>query len=74
MGLVDRVVIPDTPVRVEYRLTQKGAELAPAFPRARGLGREVDRAAAAAGGRGGARNRSWSPARGADALPVVPLI
>lgn len=31
VGIVDRVVIPDTPVRVEYRLTQKGAELAPAF-------------------------------------------
>ncbi|GAA2002932.1 hypothetical protein GCM10009838_81200 [Catenulispora subtropica] len=31
VGIVDRVVIPDTPVRVEYRLTQKGAELEPAF-------------------------------------------
>ena len=31
VGIVDRVVIPDTPVRVEYHLTQKGAELEPAF-------------------------------------------
>jgi DNA-binding HxlR family transcriptional regulator len=31
VGIVDRVVIPDTPVRVEYHLTQKGVELEPAF-------------------------------------------
>ncbi|WP_194892267.1 winged helix-turn-helix transcriptional regulator [Catenulispora pinisilvae] len=30
-GIVERIVIPDTPVRVEYHLTQKGAELEPAF-------------------------------------------
>jgi len=31
VGLVERVVIPDTPVRVEYHLTQKGVELESAF-------------------------------------------
>ena len=31
VGLVERVVIPDTPVRVEYHLTQKGMELESAF-------------------------------------------
>src|SRR5437588_8778721 len=31
VGIVERVVIPDTPVRVEYHLTQKGRELEPAF-------------------------------------------
>lgn len=31
VGIVERVVIPETPVRVEYHLTQKGAELEPAF-------------------------------------------
>jgi DNA-binding HxlR family transcriptional regulator len=31
VGMVERIVIPDTPVRVEYHLTQKGAELEPAF-------------------------------------------
>lgn len=30
-GIVERVVVPETPVRVEYHLTQKGAELEPAF-------------------------------------------
>ena len=29
-GMVERVVIPDKPVRIEYRLTEKGAALAPA--------------------------------------------
>jgi DNA-binding HxlR family transcriptional regulator len=27
-GVVERCVIPDTPVRVEYRLTEKGRDLA----------------------------------------------
>jgi DNA-binding HxlR family transcriptional regulator len=31
VGLVERVVIPDTPVRVEYHLTEQGSELEPAF-------------------------------------------
>ncbi|MFL6111463.1 MAG: winged helix-turn-helix transcriptional regulator [Catenulispora sp.] len=31
VGMVNRVVIPDTPVRIEYHLTQKGVELEPAF-------------------------------------------
>jgi DNA-binding HxlR family transcriptional regulator len=30
-GIVDRTVVPDTPVRVEYSLTKKGRELAAAF-------------------------------------------
>src|SRR4051812_19634815 len=30
-GIVARTVIPDTPVRVEYSLTSKGRELAPAL-------------------------------------------
>ena len=30
-GIVDRTVIPDTPVRVEYSLTKKGRALAAAF-------------------------------------------
>ena len=30
-GLVDRTVVPDTPVRVEYSLTKKGRELAHAI-------------------------------------------
>jgi DNA-binding HxlR family transcriptional regulator len=30
-GLVDRTVVPDTPVRVEYSLTKKGKELAHAI-------------------------------------------
>src|SRR5215210_8877210 len=30
-GIVDRTVIPDTPVRVEYSLTKKGRDLATAF-------------------------------------------
>jgi len=30
-GIVDRTVIPDTPVRVEYSLTKKGRALATAF-------------------------------------------
>ena len=30
-GIVDRTVIPDTPVRVEYSLTKKGRALAVAF-------------------------------------------
>lgn len=30
-GIVDRTVIPDTPVRVEYSLTKKGRALASAF-------------------------------------------
>ena len=30
-GIVERTVIPDTPVRVEYALTKKGRDLAPAF-------------------------------------------
>jgi DNA-binding HxlR family transcriptional regulator len=29
-GIVERTVIPDTPVRVEYALTRKGRALAPA--------------------------------------------
>ena len=29
-GIVDRTVVPDTPVRVEYSLTKKGRALAPA--------------------------------------------
>jgi DNA-binding HxlR family transcriptional regulator len=29
-GIVERTVIPDTPVRVEYALTKKGRALAPA--------------------------------------------
>jgi DNA-binding HxlR family transcriptional regulator len=29
-GIVDRTVIPETPVRVEYALTKKGRALAPA--------------------------------------------
>lgn len=29
-GLVTRTVFPETPVRVEYRLTEKGRDLAPA--------------------------------------------
>jgi DNA-binding HxlR family transcriptional regulator len=28
-GIVERTVIADTPVRIEYRLTEKGAELSP---------------------------------------------
>jgi DNA-binding HxlR family transcriptional regulator len=28
-GIVTRVVIPETPVRIEYRLTEKGRELEP---------------------------------------------
>jgi DNA-binding HxlR family transcriptional regulator len=28
-GVIERHVIPDTPVRVEYRLTEKGRALAP---------------------------------------------
>ncbi len=28
-GVIDREVVPETPVRVEYRLTAKGRELAP---------------------------------------------
>lgn len=28
-GVIDRSVVPETPVRVEYRLTAKGRELAP---------------------------------------------
>jgi DNA-binding HxlR family transcriptional regulator len=30
-GIVERTVIPDTPVRVEYRLTRKGRALEPAI-------------------------------------------
>jgi DNA-binding HxlR family transcriptional regulator len=30
-GIVERTVVPDTPVRVEYSLTQKGRALAAAF-------------------------------------------
>jgi DNA-binding HxlR family transcriptional regulator len=30
-GIVTRVVIPETPVRIEYRLTDKGRDLAPAM-------------------------------------------
>jgi DNA-binding HxlR family transcriptional regulator len=30
-GIVSRLVIPETPVRIEYRLTTKGLELAPAI-------------------------------------------
>jgi DNA-binding HxlR family transcriptional regulator len=30
-GIVERTVIPDTPVRVEYALTKKGRALAPAM-------------------------------------------
>src|SRR5215813_177583 len=30
-GIVERTVVPDTPVRVEYALTKKGRELARAF-------------------------------------------
>jgi DNA-binding HxlR family transcriptional regulator len=30
-GIVERLVVPDTPVRVEYRLTSKGKALEPAF-------------------------------------------
>src|SRR6202165_3793132 len=30
-GIVDRTVVPETPVRVEYALTKKGRELAAAF-------------------------------------------
>ena len=30
-GIVDRMVIPETPVRVEYALTKKGRGLAPAI-------------------------------------------
>jgi DNA-binding HxlR family transcriptional regulator len=30
-GIVERVVIPDTPVRIEYRLTEKGKALLPAL-------------------------------------------
>jgi DNA-binding HxlR family transcriptional regulator len=30
-GVVERTVIPDTPVRVEYALTKKGRALAPTF-------------------------------------------
>jgi DNA-binding HxlR family transcriptional regulator len=30
-GIVERTVIPDTPVRVEYALTRKGRALAPAI-------------------------------------------
>ena len=30
-GIVERLVIPETPVRVEYRLTSKGKALEPAF-------------------------------------------
>jgi DNA-binding HxlR family transcriptional regulator len=30
-GIVDRTVVPETPVRVEYTLTKKGRELAAAF-------------------------------------------
>lgn len=30
-GLVEREVIPSTPVRTEYRLTEKGAELSTVF-------------------------------------------
>ena len=30
-GIVDRLVVPETPVRVEYRLTSKGKALEPAF-------------------------------------------
>jgi DNA-binding HxlR family transcriptional regulator len=30
-GIVDRTVVPDTPVRVEYALTKKGRELARAI-------------------------------------------
>ena len=30
-GIVERTVVPDTPVRVEYALTKKGRELSTAF-------------------------------------------
>jgi DNA-binding HxlR family transcriptional regulator len=30
-GIVERSVIPETPVRVEYELTKKGRDLSPAF-------------------------------------------
>jgi DNA-binding HxlR family transcriptional regulator len=30
-GIVERLVVPETPVRVEYRLTSKGKALEPAF-------------------------------------------
>lgn len=30
-GIVERLVVPDTPVRVEYRLTPKGRALEPAL-------------------------------------------
>jgi DNA-binding HxlR family transcriptional regulator len=30
-GIVERTVVPDTPVRVEYELTKKGRELSTAF-------------------------------------------
>jgi DNA-binding HxlR family transcriptional regulator len=30
-GIVERLVVPETPVRVEYRLTAKGKALEPAF-------------------------------------------
>jgi DNA-binding HxlR family transcriptional regulator len=30
-GIVERIVIPETPVRIEYRLTEKGLALLPAI-------------------------------------------
>lgn len=30
-GIVERTVVPDTPIRVEYALTKKGRELSAAF-------------------------------------------
>src|SRR4051795_12887947 len=30
-GIVERTVVPETPVRVEYSLSKKGRELSPAF-------------------------------------------
>ena len=42
-GIVERTVVPETPVRVEYALTKKGRALAAGDRRDRGLGAQVDR-------------------------------
>ena len=39
-GIVERIVVPETPVRVEYELTEKGRALVPIVDAMREYGRE----------------------------------
>ncbi|MFP6593522.1 MAG: helix-turn-helix domain-containing protein [Dehalococcoidia bacterium] len=62
-GLAERSVVPETPIRVEYQLTQKGHELMPAVMELtawaeRWLGEGDSCDAEAGGGAGDARSRN----------------